>query len=453
MELRQYEQPISALEKEQNNMIRIKYKLITLLFFGLFFWIQTSNAQLEIVIGEGNIRGIPTAVVPFKFIDASSETFRIDEVIGFNLSATGKFEVIPKSNYLTFPSRLEEVRFKDWRLIDAEILVIGEIWKIAEDQYEVQFRIFDVARQTEIGSGKRIPNLRQKDLRTSGHIVSDHIYTAFTNQPGAFNSRIAYVQKTKIDAQRSRHRIMIADWDGHNAQEVYASWRPLISPSWSPDLRKLAFVSFEQSGSVVKILELTTGQFEIIAEFKGINSAPSWSPEGRKLAYSTSRRGNPDVFIYDTETRQHQQISKHYAIDTEPSWSVDGRSLLFTSNRNGKPQIYRASINGGAANRVTFEGDENANASYDFAGKRLTMVHEGGEIIVMDTETGKITWLTNSKLDESPSFSPNGDMVLYATEQNYTPTLMVASADGRVRTQLEAVSGDVREPSWSPLRK
>ena len=201
------------------------------------------------------------------------------------------------------------------------------------------------------------------------------------------------------------------------------------------------------------MLERYSGKVQTIAKFKGVNSAPSFSPDGTKLAYSSSRHGSPDVFIYDLASRQHQRISTHWGIDTEPSWTPDGNALIFTSSRSGKAQVYRYDLRSQQLARQTFEGKENSDASLDFDAKRMLLVHDGGAIVVLDTQTGDIQWLTDSKFDESPSFSPNGDMVLYASEQGFEPVLMVASSDGRIRTRLEFIKGDVREPAWSPLRQ
>lgn len=442
---------LTTLNTSTENILN-QLKLILSLIFVIAI-MPTAHAQVSIDISGGTVRGKPIAIVPFKMVEGVGVGTQIDQVIANNLSATGKFEPINANKYMSFPSRAEDVRFKDWRFIDAEALVIGEIWKLGNNQYEVQFRIYDVARELEIGSGKRIPNLREEDLRTAAHIISDEVYTAFLNRPGAFNSRIAYISRSEIEFQRYRYRLLVADWDGYNEQEVFASWRPLLSPNWSPDGSKLAFVSFTEDGSVVRVLNTRTGEHEVIAKFKGVNSAPAWSPDGRQLAYSTSRNGSPDVYIYDLVSKEHRRITTHYGIDTEPAWSPDGRTLLFTSNRSGKPQIYAYDMARNESTRLTFVGDENANASFDYVGERITMVHEGGQIAVMHAESGQMTAITIAKFDESPSFSPNGDMVLYASEQNYEPALVVASSDGRKKTRLEFVRGDVREPAWSPLKK
>ena len=437
-----------------NIFLGVGIKLILVLSFVVANgFVMANNAQAQRLVGEiggGQIRGIPIAVVPFKTIEPLEH--QLNEVIDVDLRASGRFEPMDQSNFMSFPSSDEQVRYKDWRLVGAEALVIGDIWRLDGGLYEVRFHIYDVAREQQIGTGKRIPNLRKEDLRTAGHIISDHVYEAFTGRSGAFNSRIAYIKRSEVEFQRYRYQLMVADWDGYGAQEVYGSWSPLLSPSWSPDGSKLAFVSFADRGSVIQILQLNTGSAEVVASYKGVNSAPAWSPDGNRLAYSTSRHGSPDVYIYDVTTRQHNRISSHYGIDTEPAWSSDGRSLLFTSNRTGRPQIYSIDLGSNQAERVTFEGKDNANASYDFEDKRIVLVHEGGQIAVMNEENGKITMLTNAKFDESPSFSPNGDMVLYAGEDRYESALMVASSDGRIRTRLELVTGDVREPAWSPLK-
>ena len=426
---------------------------IILVLLANLFLMNQSLAQIELDVSGGEVRGIPTAIVPFKFIDGQSQTVNVADIVNKNLSATGKFDPINPQRFLTQPSKIDEVRYKDWRFIDAEVLVIGEVWKIAEDNYEIQCRMFDVAREQEVGTGKIIPNLRLSDLRAAAHLVSDEVYQAFTGRPGAFNSRITYVKREQIGFQQYQYKLFVADWDGFNAAEVYSSSQPLLSPTWSPDARSIAFVAFSETGSLVQIIELITGRTEVIASFKGINTAPAWSADGSKLAYSSSKSGSPDVYVYSFATKQHERINSHYGIDTEPSWTPSGDGLLFTSSRSGKPQIYSYRFANKKIERVTFEGDDNANAAFDFDGERMVLVHEGGKIAVQKSSSGGLKLLTNAKFDESPSFSPNGDMVLYTASFDSGPALVVASTDGRVKTRLEYVNGDVREPAWSPLKK
>lgn len=432
--------------------IKIENKFKAVLAAALFFISSVSQAQVSLDITGGVVRGKPIAIVPFRVVDGSQILTNIDQVVADDLSATGKFEPLSSKNYLAFPSRHEEVRFKDWRFIDAEALVIGEILKIAPDQYEVSYRMYDVAREVEVGYARRFVNVPEKDLRKVAHSISDSIYQAFLGRPGAFSSRIAFIKRSEVEYKRYRYSLMVADWDGYGAQEAFGSWNPVLSPTWSPDGNKLALVSLSKKGPIVKVIELNTGKQSVVADFKGVNAAPAWSPDGTKLAYSTSKNGSPDVYVYDFATGSHQRITTHYGIDTEPSWSPDGQSLLFTSNRSGRPQVYGYNFNNQEVYRLTFEGKENANGQYDYNANRMVYVTNGGEIAVMDAKTNGITSITQAKFDESPSFSPNGDMVLYASEEGYQPALMVASSDGRVRTRLKFVSGDVREPAWSPLK-
>lgn len=425
--------------------------LVTILVLLVFS--SVAKAQIEINIDGGVESGMPVAVVPFKTADDVELEHQIHKIVANNLYVTGKFEPIPSEKFLTLPSKLEEVRAKDWRLINAQILVFGEIWSLGKDSYEVIYRMYDVARDKQIGQTKRVAKIREQDMRAVAHLISDDVYKAVTDGGGAFQSKLAYIEREQLSPQSFRYNLMVSDWDGYNPVKVYGSKNPILSPSWAPDSRKIAFVNLSKKGPIVRVVDLDTGRAKTIADFKGVNSAPSWSPDGSRIAYSSSRHGNPDVFIYNLETKEHQRITEHYGIDTEPSWGPRGETLVFTSNRSRKPQVFSYSLLDESIERLTFEGDENANASYDADGEKMVMVHDGGNIVLLDTNTSEMQWLTKAKFDESPSFSPNGDMVLYMTEQGFEPTMIVASTDGRVRTKVEFVKGDVREPAWSPLKK
>ena len=254
-----------------------------------------------------------------------------------------------------------------------------------------------------------------------------------------------------------RYALMVADSDGYNPQTIVRSAEPLLSPSWSPDGRKLAYVSFERGNSAIYIQDIATGAREPVTTFRGVNASPSFSPDGSKLAVSLSRSGNPEIYVMDLASKGLTQLTNHFSIDTEPRFSADGSTIYFTSDRGGRPQIYQVPVTGGTATRVTYQGNYNATASISFDDKKIAVAQGSGNtyrIAVMDRSLGSARWSTLSpgSLDESPSFAPNASMLLYAAREGRRGVLYAVSADGRVRQRLVLADGDVREPAWSPYR-
>ena len=318
----------------------------------------------------------------------------------------------------------------------------------------VEFELFDVAKQQHM-AGLAITGQRTA-LRDVAHQVADIIYEKILGVRGAFWTRIAYITAVGT-APSIQYALMVADSDGFNPQVIVRSREPLLSPAWSPDGKRLAYNSFESGNSSIFIQDLATGSRQQVSNSKGINGAPSFSPDGGRLALTLSKGGNPDIYIMDLGSRSTTQITKHFAIDTEPVWAPDGQSIYFTSDRAGKPQIYQVSSGGGEPNRVTFEGQYNARASViDAKGIKLAMVQGNGNvyrIAVLDRATNQSTLVSPGNQDESPSFAPNGSMLLYATSEGSRGVLYAVSADGRVRQRLVLADGDVREPAWGPFRQ
>ncbi|MCU7849785.1 MAG: Tol-Pal system beta propeller repeat protein TolB [Candidatus Thiodiazotropha sp. (ex Lucinoma kastoroae)] len=429
-------------------------KKILLFLLALMIWQPALHAELTIEITEGVEGALPIAVVPFSWQGNGSPPEDIAAVINADLQRSGRFKTLPRADMLARPTSVEAIEFRDWRALAIENLVIGQVQSNGAGGYQIKFQLLDVFRGEQL-VGYSIPTTAP-NLRSTAHRIADLIYEKLLGMPGAFATRVAYITSTKPVNGEMRVDLNIADADGFNPETIVSSSEPLMSPAWSPDGLKLAYVSFEGGQSAVYVQGVYTGKRQKVTSFKGINGAPAWSPDGRKLAMTLSKDGNPDIFVFDLNTRKLQAITRHYAIDTEPAWSPDGRSIVFTSDRGGKPQIYRVSAFGGKAQRVTFQNSYNARASFSPDGKVLALVtREEGKyrIAVQDLESGVMQVLSQGSLDESPSFAPNGSMIIYATKAGYRGVLAAVSVDGRVRQRLALQEGDVREPVWSPFKK
>jgi TolB protein len=431
-----------------------------LIFFILVLmtWQTTVQADLTIEITEGVEGALPIAVVPFGWQGSGPPKENMASIIDADLHRSGRFKTLPQVDMLARPTSGEEVAFKDWRALGIEYLVVGQVQRSGLKGYTVRFQLFDVYRGEQL-TGYSIPTTAP-NLRTTAHRIADLVYEKLMGAPGAFATRIAYITSVKVAGEqgkkKTRNDLRIADADGYNPQTIVSSSEPLMSPAWSPDGRKIAYVSFEEGRSAIYVQGVYTGNRQKVTDYKGINGAPAWSPDGRKLAMALSKGGNLDIYVFDLATKKLQQLTHNYAIDTEPAWSPDGRSIVFTSDRGGKPQIYQIPSYGGKAKRLTFQNAYNARASFSPDGKLLTLVtREDGNyrIAVQDLETGIMQVLSRGNLDESPSFAPNGSMIIYASKAGHQGVLAAVSVDGRVRQRLALQEGDVREPVWSPFEK
>ena len=420
--------------------------------------IAQSHAQgLDIGLVSGNEGSLPIAVVPMPYQgSAGAPDTDVAAVIRNDLNRSGQFKSLAVESIIERPTRGSEVRFPTWRVLRQDFVVVGRVLDAGDGGYRVEYELYDVAKQERL-LGLAVGG-RAKGMRDAAHQIADQIYEKILGVRGAFWTRVAYVTASGF-GQGANYALMIADSDGFNPQNVVRSREPLLSPAWSPDGRRIAYVSFERGNSTIYIQEIGTGAREAVASFRGINGAPAFSPDGRRLALTLSKSGNPEIYVMDLASKALTQVTHHYGIDTEAVWTPDGNSLVFTSDRAGKPQVYQVSASGGEPARISFQGESNARPTVSFDGKKIAMAQGSGNVYrvaVLDKSfggAGRWQTLSPGNLDESPSFAPNGSMLLYATKEGRRGVLYAVSADGRVRLRLVTADSDVREPAWSPFRQ
>jgi len=436
------------------------------IFLGLWALLVGVAVQAELVIeiDSGVDDPTPIAVVPFGWAGDHGLNENIGDIVAADLRRSGQLRPLPQEDMLSFPTQQDEVLFRDWKILGAEFLLIGNIFTQAQAQaqaqaqtqvqaktYRIDFQLFDVLGQRVVFN-KNVSGTAAQ-LRDMAHYVSDEAYEAITGIRGAFNTKIIYVEASRINKDKIRYRLMRADADGARPKLLLESFEPILSPMWSPDGKQVAYVSFETGRPAIFRQVIATKEREQLTNYRGLNGAPSWSPDGSKLALTLSKDGNPEIYTLELASKRLKRITRHFAIDTEPGWSADGESLIFTSNRGGKPQIYQQHLSSGRVERLTFIGDYNARGRLSADGKTLVMVNRQNgifHIAAQDLQTGDLRILTETRLDESPSIAPNGAMLMYATRHRNKGILAAVSLDAGVKFRLPSQRGDVREPAWSP---
>jgi TolB protein len=412
-----------------------------------------AHAQLEFEITDFVGKRTPIAVVPFGWEgDGAEAPYDIDGVIAADLNRSGRFRPIPDEDMLQKPTASVEIDFDDWSILNVEAVIIGKIIQTGANAYSVQFQAFDVFKREQL-VGYRMPASRDT-MRRVAHRAADMIYEKLTGIPGVFGTKVAYVNAQGTGESRN-YSLIVSDMDGENQFTIMESADPIMSPAWSPDSRQLAYVSFENDVSTIFVQTLRTGNRLKVSSRAGINGAPAFSPDGRKLVLTLGGvDGNLDIHVLDLRTRDLTRLTSNRAIDTEGSWSPDGQMIYFTSDRSGGPQVYRVSIDGGTPERVTFDGSYNARPRLSPDGSRLALVtldRGNYRIGVLDLDDNDLLIVSRGQQDESPSFAPNSDSLIYATRQGGNGVLEMVSADGLVRQRLGSGRGDIREPVWSPF--
>lgn len=411
--------------------------------------------SLNVDIVGGLKTATPIAVVPFAQAGGAPLPTDVADVIRNDFNRSGKFRSLAKSEIVETPSKGADINFATWRLLKQDYLTVGRISDAGGGMLRVEYELWDVNKQQSLLA--QAFTAPAGDLRGVAHQIADAIYEKITGVRGAFWTRIAYITAVGL-GNNTTYSLIVADSDGYNPQVVARSRESLLSPSWSPDGRKIAYVSFESGNSAIYVQDITTGSRQLVsARAKGINGAPNFSPDGSKLALALSYQGNPEIYVMDLGSRQETRLTTNLAIDTEPRWTPDGQSIIFTSDRSGRPQLYQMPAGGGGADRITFQGQFNANASISYDGKQIAMVQGNGNvyrIAIMDRSLGgQLRFISPGPIDETPSFAPNASMLLYAASEGRRGVLYAVSADGLVRQRLVLADGDVREPAWGPYRQ
>lgn len=412
-----------------------------------------AHAELEIEITRGADDATPIALVPFGGPTATGND-NIASIVRADLERSGRFKPLADSKLPVRPTSGGDVLYSEWKGVSVNYLVVGSVQQTPDSRYEIRYEVFSMDRQTRL-LGEKVTVAADK-WRDGAHFISDKIFEKITGVKGAFSTRILYVNQYPADG-KLRYRLELSDADGQRPISILESPEPILSPTWSPDGKKVAYVSFENRRPAIFMQTIATRERTRLAAFPGLNGAPSWSPDSKRMALTLSRDGNPEIYVMDIASKELTRMTNHSAIDTEPRWTPDGNALVFTSDRGGSAQIYRLNVGDKSVKRLTFEGNYNGRADISADGRYLAFVHrEKGQqfqIAVQDLQSGVMTVLTQTPLDESPSFAPNGVELVYATRKGKYGELAISSVDGRFQARLPSRLGEVREPAWSPFLK
>lgn len=409
---------------------------------GLFFSVSVkAESDVRISIDQGVSMAQPIAVIPFKAMGGVPDD--VAQIIADDLRNSGKFTPLDRASLPAQPSSAAEVNPEQWTNIGIDNVVVGQV-SVVGGGYNIAYQLVDTLG-TSGAAGNVIAqgsfNVPAAQMRLGAHTVSDQVFEKLTQIRGAFRTKIAYVVQRGV----SSYELRVSDYDGFNAFTIVKSKEPLMSPEWSPDGSKLAYVTFENKKSQVVVHDIRSGARKVIGSLRGHNGAPSFSPDGSRVAFASNQDGVLNIYVTGVGGGSPRQLTSNAGNNTEPSWSPDGGYILFTSDRGGLPQVYQMSSSGGGASLIGGSGSGKISAD----GKNLIMV-SGDRIVRRDLVSGSTEAISSTFLDESPSISPNGTMVIYSSTKGVSKVLQLVSADGRFKANLPGAGGQYKFPAWSP---
>ena len=416
----------------------------------------SAHAILSMELTRGVAGAIPVAIVPFANMGGNPDQ-DVSKIISTDLQNSGRFKVYGRDSLSVFPSDAREVSADVFRKMGTDNVVVGKVEMVGDDRYQVSFQLLDLYHGKGADSillSKKY-TISGKEMRALSHHISDLVFEQLTGVRGIFSTRLAYVVVQHSSSGLRQYHLEVADQDGYNPRSLLESPEPIMSPSWSPNGKKIAYVSFENKHSAIYVQDVATGARQLISKFPGINGAPAWSPDGSKLAMALSKSGSLNIYIMDIASRRLKQVTNDYYINTEPAWSPNGKSLLYTSNRGGGVQVYQVNLASGSSSRISYDGDYNARASYTRDGNHIVMIHKVSGVYyigILDLESGTMKVLNSYSGDSSsPSVAPNGSMILFDTLSGGRSVLGMVSADARIALVLPARNGEAQDPAWSPF--
>ncbi|GKW07207.1 Tol-Pal system beta propeller repeat protein TolB [Pectobacterium brasiliense] len=417
----------------------------------LMLWTAVVHAEVRIEITQGVDSARPIGVVPFKWAGPGAAPEDVGGIVGADLRNSGKFNPIDANRMPQQPATASEVTPAAWTALGIDAVVVGQVQPSADGSYLVSYQLVDTSGNPGNVLAQNQFKVTKQWLRYAAHTASDEVFEKLSGIKGAFRTRIAYVVQT--NGGQFPYELRVADYDGYNQFVVHRSPQPLMSPAWSADGSKLAYVTFESGRSALVIQTLANGAIRQVASFPRHNGAPSFSPDGSKLAFALSKSGSLNLYVMNLGSGQISQVTDGRSNNTEPTWFPDSQTLAYTSDQAGRPQVYKVNANGGAPQRLTWEGSQNQDSDVSADGKFLVTVSSNGgaqHISKLDLVTGAVQVLTDTFLDETPSIAPNGTMVIYSSKQGLGSVLQLVSTDGRFKARLPATDGQVKFPAWSP---